>query len=60
MTQKYTLKIVLDDSGDEFSESFNPMDPEQVATFEQSIKEILEDNHWNPLTVQLLNVSVDL
>ena len=60
MTQKYTLKIVLDDSGDEFSESFNPVDPEQVATFEQSIKEILEDNHWNPLTVQLLNVSVDL
>ena len=60
MTQKYTFKLVLNDSGDEFSETFNPMDPEQVATFEQSILEILDDNGWDPLTIKLTHVSVDL
>lgn len=59
MTQKYVFEIVLDDSGDEFSETFNPTDTEEVANFEKSIEQLFSDHGWIS-TVSLKRVTVDL
>jgi len=59
MTQKYVFEVTIEDSGDEFSENFNPMDEEAVREFEESLHEMLFANGWDS-TVSLKRVIVDL
>lgn len=59
MPQKYIFEVTIEDSGDEFSEQFNPNDPEQVTRFEMSLQEIMEENNWDS-TFRLDRVIVDL
>jgi hypothetical protein len=59
MTQTYVFEVTVEYSNDEFSEGFNPMDEDAVRTFEESLEEILRDNHWDS-TFSLKRVIVDL
>lgn len=56
----YTFKIVIADSNDEFSEEFNPKDENQVAEFEDDIKQALEGTNWMPISVKLEKVTTEL
>lgn len=56
----YTFKIVLEDSGDEFSEQFNTKNEEEIEHFEESIKQIIEDGNWYVRSVKLIKVETEL
>lgn len=59
--QTYTFTVTIEDSGDEFSEQFNPNDEESVADFEESMRDLLNDTppYWNS-TWRLKSVKIDL
>jgi len=61
MKQTYTFTVTIEDSGDEFSAEFNPNEEDQVAAFEESMKDILENNppFWDS-TWRLTAVTVEL
>ena len=61
MVDTYVFTVVIEDSGDEFSEEFNPKDKEQKLLFEQELKEIIEN--CSPLLVRkviLTRVEIEL
>lgn len=60
MSDRYIFEIELADSGDEFSETFNPKNETEVEQLEDYIKEIFQDYNLNPLTVKLKRVIVDI
>jgi len=59
MTQSYVFEVTLEDSGDEFSEQFNPNNEDDVLAFEKDIEQLFEIGHWDS-TVRLKRVIVDL
>lgn len=58
--QTYTFELVIDDTGDEFSEQFNPNNEEDVIAFEDSIKEVIEADHWDVKHIRLKRVTTTL
>lgn len=60
MADTYTFTVVVQDSGDEFSEEFNPKDPEQVRGFEEDIQDALRMNNWYCDSVTLTKVTTSL
>jgi hypothetical protein len=58
--QTYEFKVWIDDTEDEFSETFNPMDELQRDALEGSIRESIEAEGWIVTRVQLTRVVVDL
>lgn len=54
----YELKVTLSDSGDEFSEGFNPKSEEEVKQFENDIKEVLETGNWHAESVELVGIYI--
>lgn len=55
----YILNIILNDSHDEFSSSFNPKIEEHVEDFEQEIRNLLEVS-WSVKDVKLVKVETVL
>lgn len=60
MTDTYTFTVVLEDSGDEFSEKFNAKNEEEIEKFEDSIKQIIKDENWYVRSVKLVKVETEL
>jgi hypothetical protein len=56
----YTFEITLEDTGDEFSETFNPKDEEAVRLFEEDLAFILSENGWDVASVRLVKVNINL
>lgn len=60
MTDTYTFTVVLGDSDDEFSETFNPKDRAGIRNLEDFVFKVLDDGCLNPVTVRLEQVTVDV
>ena len=60
MPDTYTFTIVIDDSGDEFSETFNPKDQAEIEVFEEDIKAALEDRDYYVNSVSLIKVETHI
>lgn len=60
MTQNYEFKLILADTGDEFSDNFNPTSETEVEEFERNILDALQSDGWNVESVELKRVVVNL
>lgn len=60
MTNTYVLSVVLQDTNDEFSETFNPKDPADVEALEKDILEAIENANYSVESVDLTRVIVDI
>lgn len=58
--QTYRLELIIGDTGDEFSEKFNPNNEEDVIALEESIKEAIEADHWEVERIRLKSVTTTL
>ena len=57
-TQRYKFEIVINDSGDEFSDEFNLMDSDSVYEYEKFIEDVLKDSFIKVESVTLKEVCV--